>query len=93
MNLDFRSEQAIRGARMFALAQCSGRTCADCRFAQPFTLQPSGAVCVHRQYGRTGRSIKLDLPACAEFLARPATDLALTIPAPLKASEREPAVA
>jgi hypothetical protein len=85
MNLDFRSTQAIEGARAYAMAHARGRTCSDCRYAQPFATQPHGAVCERVHTGRATRTITLGLAACDLFVPRQGVDLDMAMPTPRRA--------
>ena len=76
MNLDFRSEAALSGARAFAARRQDGRTCAECSFAQLFAVQP-GALCTAPGTKCFGKHMSVTQPACRRYAARPADDTAL----------------
>jgi len=82
MNLDFRCDKAVEGARLYALAIQHHTTCGECRFAQAFALQPQGAMCTRLHKGHTGRVVTFDLPACSLFEERAGKDLGMALPRP-----------
>ena len=73
MNLDFRSETALAGARAFAAGHQDGHTCVECSFAQLFAVQPR-ALCAAPASERSGRLLPVTQPACRHYVARPAND-------------------
>jgi hypothetical protein len=73
MNLDFRSETALAGARTYAAGRHDGHTCADCGFAQLFAVQP-GALCTAAGSERAGKHLQLAQRACHCYVPRPAQD-------------------
>lgn len=87
MNLDFRCEKAIAGARAYAAARYSGHQCGDCQFAQLFAVEDR-AACVATGNEHLGQMRVMTSPACARFAERPmgevtmATFVAASTPAP-----------
>ena len=73
MNLDFRSEKALEGARAFAAARHDGHRCGECRFAQVFAVQPR-AVCVAGDIESTGKVMTVTRRACRHFAMRTEED-------------------
>jgi len=93
MNLDFRCDQAMAGARAYASGCHANHFCAECRHAQLFTAQPSGAFCRQLDDGRysqgfpVARSVRVLQPACRHYQPRPADDLEFAPPAILLCDE------
>lgn len=77
MNLDFRSPAPRAGAMAFHDRSQRSRVCADCKYAQRFTLQPR-ALCMHDGAPLCGRARPAAQPACAAFAARSPVDLTMT---------------
>ncbi len=76
MNLDFRSDMILAGAREFEQAHHDGHACGECRFAQMFAVQPR-ALCTHPGAEYAGRVLPAARPSCRSFSARPADALEL----------------
>ena len=86
MNLDFRSDKALLGARTFAGGRNDSYICVGCSYAQFFAVQP-GAFCTAADSVCVGKPVPLIQPACADYVTRPQVDMALA--APLAGHARE----
>jgi hypothetical protein len=76
MNLSFRSQQALKGARQY-LDSTRGHAdcvCAECRFADMFAVQPR-ALCKHPVGPQRGEVLFASAHACIAFQAPPGVDL------------------
>jgi len=76
MNLDFRCEMALEGARTYEAAHQHGHVCGECRFAQVFAVQPR-AACAASGIENAGRVVSVTRPACRHYVARPANDIVM----------------
>ena len=76
MNLDFRSEKLIQGARSFAAAHQDGHVCGQCRYAQMFAVQPR-AACAAGSAANAGQVMSVTRAACRHYAERPARDTAM----------------
>jgi hypothetical protein len=74
MNLDFRSDKALDGARAFAAGHNNGHQCSECQFAQLYALEDR-AECVSSGNVFFGRVRLATSPACRRFAVRPVTDV------------------
>lgn len=89
MNLSFRSQQALEGARQY-LDSTRGHAdcvCAECKFAQMFAVQPR-ALCKHPAGPQRGRVLFAGGPACVAFQALPGVDLRMARYAVLEAPDQ-----
>ena len=69
MNLDFRCEKAIAGARAYAAARYSGHRCGECQFAQLFAVEER-AECIAPGNEHFGQMRVTSSPACTRFAER-----------------------
>lgn len=77
MNLDFRAEKLMEGARTFErAAHHHGRVCGECRFAQTFAVQPR-AVCAAGRIDGARETVAVTRPACRRYAERPANDVVM----------------
>ena len=85
MNLDFRSDKALEGARAFAEGHNNGHQCSECQFAHLYALEDR-AECVNSGNEHFGRVRLATSPACRRFATRPVTDVVVAefIPAHMR---------
>jgi hypothetical protein len=76
MNLDFRSDRLPQRAHRVDKSAPATCVCADCRYAQPFAIQPR-ALCQHPTAPLRGRVLFAGQPACDGFLALRGLDVRL----------------
>jgi len=76
MNLDFRCERAVEGARGYAAARYNGHQCGECQFAQLFALE-GRAECVATGNEHLGQMRIMTSPACQRFVLRPAGEVVM----------------
>ncbi|HZL65527.1 MAG TPA: hypothetical protein VFD50_11375 [Thermoleophilia bacterium] len=77
VNLDFRAEKLMEGARTFErAAHHNGRVCGEGRYAEPFAEQPRAACVAIGRDGARG-TVAVTRPACRMFAERPANDTAM----------------
>ena len=74
MNLDFRSDKALDGARAFAAGHNNGHQCSECQFAQLYALEDR-AECVSSGNVFFGRVRLATSPACRRFVMRRTAEL------------------